>query len=187
MSAADLTMVVGPMGAGKSTYMLSLLQVEAAAHRRCHIVLWQADTRFTPADELVTHGGLRLQASAFISIVRGNDLRAVDFTGAEVVAIDEVQFFAHAPKVIAQLRRAGVEVIAAGLDLDWQRKEWPITRSLWHTATNRRSLKAVCTQCRCKKAIYTAKIGGDMSATVEVGAMDIYQPVCWECYEVLCS
>lgn len=107
---------------------------------------------------------------------------------ARLVVVDEVQFLP--PAAIADLeslRKAGRTVVAAGLDLDFRRQPFPATAQLVAAADGLVTLTAICGNC-LRPAPFTQRLSNGRPApfeeeTVRIGAADLYQPRCPECYE----
>ena len=114
MSAGSLHVVCGPMFAGKTTAVLRLLRDAESAGRRILAVKPARDDRYAHR-ELVTHVGDRIAAVPVAVLDEALPLAA----GVDLVAIDEVHFFASeaVPPIDALLAR-GTDVVVAGCDID---------------------------------------------------------------------
>lgn len=107
-----LTLLCGPMFAGKSTELLRRIRAARAAGTAVLVVKPARDTRYD-AHALVTHAGDREPAVAVATL----DAARAESIG--LVAIDELHFFADdAVAPIAALLGRGVSVVAAGCDID---------------------------------------------------------------------
>jgi thymidine kinase len=113
-----LTVICGPMFAGKTTEILR--RVEDARSRGEHVLVVkpERDTRYA-VDEIVTHTGERIPAlnartaAELLALFHAADPRPT------LVVIDEVHFFAsHVVGPIDQLLAHGASVAVAGCDLD---------------------------------------------------------------------
>jgi thymidine kinase len=100
----------------------------------------------------------------------------------EIIFIDEVQFFMEPyfhGDIVEAVRvwlSEGRQVVAAGLDMDWQGKPFVVTAKLLAMADNVIKTKANCTVCG-HPAVKTYKktpAGG----SVELGSTDIYEARC---------
>ena len=109
-----LTLVCGPMFAGKSTELLRRIREARAGGGHVLAVKPAHDTRYAD-DALVTHVGDREPALA----VRLLSDALARSAGCALVAVDELHFFAdEAIAPIESLCGAGIDVVAAGCDLD---------------------------------------------------------------------
>ena len=96
--------------------------------------------------------------------------------------LDEIQFF-EAPnfqgdivEITAQLLRAGVDVVAAGLDMDWRGAPFPISASLSAMADEVVKLRGICSVCG-RPSTRSYKKTGDGNQ-VELGGADLYESRC---------
>ena len=108
--------------------------------------------------------------------------------GAQVVGIDEVQFFADEVVGAAlELADAGVRVLAAGLDQDFRRLPFgPMPKLLAH-AEFVDKLQAVCHRCGGPATTTQRLVDGEPApysgATIVVGANEQYEARCRDCHE----
>lgn len=110
----SLTLLCGPMFAGKSTELLRRIRAARAAGTAVLVVKPARDTRYD-AHALVTHAGDREPAVAVPALEAVRARAPVQ----GLVAIDELHFFAEeAIAPIAALLAAGTSVVAAGCDID---------------------------------------------------------------------
>jgi thymidine kinase len=168
------------MFAGKSTALLEHTARAQAQGRRVRLLKPGFDTRHG-ASRVTTHDGRSLPATPLAAMpVLGSPAMP---HGTAVVLLDEVQFM-EAPQfggdVIAgvhTLLLAGIEVVAAGLDMDWQGHPFRVTGLLCAMATSAIKLRARCAVCDAP-ATMTQKTGGDSNRAVELGAEGLYQARC---------
>lgn len=110
---------------------------------------------------------------------------------AHVVGVNEAQFFdeANLEQFVLSLIRQGKQVIVSGLDADFKRKPFLGITNLIPHATTLVKLKALCAICRDGKttAIYslkkTPKTSHQSHDRIQIGASNLYTPVCFRCYE----
>ena len=100
---------------------------------------------------------------------------------AEVIGVDEVQFFDDKiVEVIQHLAYKGKRIIAAGLDMDSDAKPFGQLPQLLATAEFVTKLHAICVDCGTL-ATYTYRISEE-KGQVLIGALDKYKPLCRHCY-----
>lgn len=98
----------------------------------------------------------------------------------DVVVLDEAQFFNEELISFAQgCRDQGKILLISGLDMDYCRKPFGYMGDIMAIADKVTKLTAICA-CG-NNAIYSKKIGGDMTQQVEIGD-EKYIPVCLGCY-----
>ena len=178
-----LEVICGPMFSGKSEEMIRRLRRAEIAGQRVIIFKPAIDDRYDVGD-VVSHAGIRMRAVP-VSSVPELLIRARD---AEVVGIDEVQFFE--PAVVAaalELADCGARVVAAGLDQDFRRLPFGPMPSLLTHAEFVDKLQAVCHRCGGPATTTQRLVNGHPAPysgeTVVVGAAEQYEARCRDCHE----
>lgn len=176
MAYGSLTVIAGPMFGGKSTTTLKrILWAKNGENRTVHVFKPAMDTRYSD-DEIISHDGLRAPAT---SVDRIPDINIGE---KDLVVIDEVQFFTpeyfegDLIEWVKSLLGQGVEVVAAGLDMDWKGNPFENTAKLLAMANDTHKLTAHCTVCG-KPATKTFKKSAE-GGSVELGAQESYEARC---------
>ncbi len=176
----NLTVICGPMFAGKTTELLKRLLWARTGESRCVLALKTVfDTRYADT-KIVSHDGLSFPAHAVKTWTDVTHLVA----DAEVIAFDEVQFFTRPHldddtdivEIIRNLLRAGKDIVACGLDMDYRGVPFEVTARLCAMADNMVKLTAHCAECGRPAGKTFKKGGGDDQ--VELGSGDLYEPRC---------
>jgi thymidine kinase len=176
--AGGITLIVGPMFAGKTTELMRRIKREVFAKKQCCIIKYARDTRYN-AVNMATHDELVLTATFAISKLEelGNKWMKYD-----VIAIDEGQFFGDLfafATMAADLH--GKQVIISALDGDFQRKPFGAVCELIPHCEEVHKLHAVCMNCHEKDACFTMRVvAGDQVELI--GSEDMYRAVCRTCY-----
>lgn len=136
------------------------------------------DNRYSE-DFIVTHDGKKVEAIN-IQITNKNEVSIpLDLFEADVVCIDEVQFF---PELmidhIEQLIEKGKKVFVAGLDMDRYGKPFGIVPYLMAKADHVTKHHAVCVFCG-ENAWVSLEVSNDSDTQVKVG--NDYKPACRQC------
>ena len=100
-----------------------------------------------------------------------------------VLGIDEAQFFGlWLGPILLELRNtSGLEIYIAGLDLDaWAKPFGPMPEILAYS-DDAQKFTANCFKCG-QDARFTQKIGGSSSEQIQVGAENIYEARCENCW-----
>ena len=165
------------MFSGKSEELIRRLRRAVIARQRVQVFKPLIDDRFS-IEEVVTRDDRRLKA---IPVATAEELLARIELGAQVVGIDEIQFFDEGiVDVCMQLADAGLRVIAAGLDQDYLRRPFGPMPALLAVAEMVSKMHAVCVRCG-GQAHYSQRIAGGDSQ-VEVGDSS-YEARCRGCFE----
>ena len=115
-SRGRIEVVCGSMFSGKTEELIRRLKRARIARQRVEIYKPAIDTRYSEED-VVSHDANSISSTP-IESSRSLLLLATD---AQVVGIDEAQFFDDAlPEVCNELANSGKRVIVAGLDMDFK-------------------------------------------------------------------
>jgi thymidine kinase len=166
------------MFSGKSEELVRRMRRALIARQTVQVFKPVADDR-DPPDVLVTRDNRELAAE---SVGSSADLRRRLSESAQVVGIDEAQFFdAELPALITELADRGVRVIVAGLDQDYRRQPFGPMPAILALAEYVDKMHAVCVFCG-GAAHYSQRIAGG-SEQIQVGDTGSYEARCRACYE----
>jgi thymidine kinase len=166
------------MFSGKSEELIRRLRRVRIAGHRLQVFKPLLDDRYD-ASAIASHAAGRFDAEAVAGSLA---LQAQLDPEAEVVAVDEAQFFDEGLiPVVEALADAGKRVILAGLDLDSAGRPFGIMPQLLARAEFVTKLQAICTVCgaAASRSQRTVKTGGQ----VLVGAAEAYEARCRHCHE----
>jgi thymidine kinase len=176
MAYGNVTVFTGPMFCGKSSNLIQTCIWKNHAKDYSLMIKPSFDDRYS-TQEVVTHSGLKVTAQ---NVKHVNEIKHFFINDHyKNLMIDEVQFFeepyvdGNLIPVIKEILKNGVNVFAAGLDMDWRGDPFIVTAKLLAMADNVHKLKAVCNWSG-KEATKTFKksfTGG----SVELGETDKYE------------
>jgi len=181
-----LTVISGPMFSNKSGELLRQATVHRIAGRAVTLFKHSLDDRYEGVDAISTHGGVSMDAEP-VSTSSEISLLA---TGADVVAVDEAQFFDEGlTEVAARLVEEGVTVFVAGLDRNFKGEPFGPMPGLMAMADEVMKLRAVCMRCRSLNATMTQRLidgrpASRNSPVILVGAAEAYEARCRDCHEL---
>ena len=137
---AELIVNCGSMFSGKTTALISQGQRYSLAGANVVFLKPSFDTRWS-VDEITTHSHLGVPAT--VVDISKSIVKVPEVEGAEVVLIDEVQFFKMDLIVddIQTLLDSGKVVVVSGLDLDSDANVFEITSTLM---AGRQSVQVQC-------------------------------------------
>jgi thymidine kinase len=179
---AHLHIVIGPMFAGKSTFLINTIE---SLKNKCHpdeilIINHSRDRRYSNESEICTHDNKKMPS---ISLSKLDDLmRFIDinhFNKIQYIFIDEGQFFNDLYKNVKQLLiEYGKTIYISGLDGDFKQIPFYDSRilDLIPFATTVTKLTSVCFECK-NIAPFTKRIINS-GEKILVGGSDSYKPVC---------
>ena len=176
-----IEMICGSMFSGKTEELLRRLKRAQFANQKIELFKPAIDIRY---DEIavVSHD----ESSMLSTPVHNSSeiLIYVNMEEVEVVAIDEVQFFDDGiVDVCTQLANAGIRVIAAGLDMDFQGIPFRAAPQLMAIAEYVTKTHAICVKCG-ELAHFSHRLTDDEKQVV-LGEQESYEPLCRHCYNEL--
>lgn len=182
MPAGRLTVVAGPMFAGKSTELLRRVRRATLARIAVAIFKPAIDAR---ALGIRSHDGLEAHA---LSVARAEAIleHLGSLPAGSLVAIDEAQFFDPGlVAVVQELVGLGYDVVAAGLDLDYRGEPFGPMPVLLALADEVVKLSAVCMVCgkpatRSQRLVNGQPAG--LGPIVQIGSTETYEARCLDCW-----
>ena len=171
-NAGWIEVICGSMFSGKTEELIRRLRRARIARQRVEVFKPALDARYSAA-AVVSHDENAL-ASTPVHAAEQVLLLATD---ADVVAIDEAQFFG--PELVGvceRLAREGKRVLVAGLDQDYLGRPFEPVPQLMAVAEHVTKLHAVCVVCGAPANHSQRLVAG--AARVMVGAQDVYEPRC---------
>lgn len=181
-----IEVICGSMFSGKTEELLRRIRRAAIAKKQILVVKPQIDTRYGN-QRVAAHDNLG--STEAIPVSSAAKLYELAQDGAEVVAIDEVQFFDWTiAEVCTALANEGKRVIAAGLDQDFRGEPFGPMPLLMALAEQVDKLQAICVKCG-SAASRTQRLIDHRPARYDdpiilVGGSESYEARCRHCHEV---
>ena len=177
----SLDVILGPMFAGKSSRILSVVSRYASLGLSVLVIKHERDTRYSEDDELVAHDQRRTPCLRVASL---NAVSDDIISRHRVILVDEAQFFpglvAFVKRVVEQHRR---HLYLIGLDGDFQRKPFGELLDCIPLADRVERLTAFCHRCaNGKPGLFTHRRQGPSDQQVVVGGSGMYESLCRTCY-----
>jgi thymidine kinase len=186
-------LIVGPMFAGKSTELIRRLTRATMGGKKVVAITYEGDTRYGH-EVIATHDKRTFPAipcGALLSSLTSSP----EIESADVVGVDEGQFFTDLLSFCLNLEQRGKTVIVAGLDGDYRREPFGSIGALLPKCTDIVKLTALCSLCGSDapftwKRKISSSSSSDSSSTsssssllvIEIGGSDLYSPLCSKCY-----
>ena len=159
----------------KTTELFRRVRRYLAADKTCLIIKHSNDIRYCFHNS-VTHDGQEFPSVSAPTIEEG----VKGDPSADVIGIDEGQFFPDLVKMCDRLANEGKIVIVAALDGNYKREPFENTLGLLAKAEEVIKLSAVCMQCFSPSSF--SKRITDEEDEIVVGGKDKYETVCRRCY-----
>jgi thymidine kinase len=167
LSVGRVELIIGPMFAGKTTELLRRIERAKLARRRCVVMKYQGDTRYSE-DAVATHD-LATHVAIPCDRLMDHFERCLDY---DTVGVDEGQFYPDVVEFAEGLSERGKTVIVAGLDGDFRRRPFGRILELISRSESLTKLSAVCTVTG-GEASFTQRLTESRELEV-VGGADIY-------------
>ena len=181
-----LELIIGPMFAGKSSALQSIVRRRRAIGWSVLVIKHTADTRYLNGSDntaVVNHDMDRCSAIACNNLM--GLLSSDEISAANLIIVEEGQFFddivEFALKVVEGL---GKDLVVVGLDGDAHRRPFGCLLNLIPLADDVQRLYAFCKMCgdgtpaRFSCAISQKVAAATLEGGAHVGGSDIYQPLC---------
>lgn len=173
----SLEIVCGPMFSGKSSYAIAYIRRHKAIGKRVIAVKPAIDTRYSVQDEMVSHNQDR------IPCVRWNTDHPFaltrDMLQADVVVIEEAQFFKGLYDMVYVLLSRGKEILMVGLDGTSDQIPFAEFLRCIPLATHVTKLNALCSRCRDGTLAPFTRARDTQQTLIDVGGADKYESVCF--------
>jgi thymidine kinase len=155
------------------------------ARQKVQVFKPSLDDRYT-VTAISTHNGLFVEAVAVDTAQQITELVEPE---TDVVAIDEVQFFADEIVTVCEsLADRGIRVIVTGLDMDFRGEPFGPVPALMSRAEEVTKLRAICVVCGATASRTQRLIDGRPASyddpVILVGAAESYEARCRHCHEV---
>ncbi|MBN1783001.1 thymidine kinase [bacterium] len=171
-----IEVICGSMYSGKTEELIRRLRRALIARLDVLIVKPALDNRYSD-NHLVSHSDQRIPSR---SVRQAGDIPPLA-EGAQVIGIDEAQFFGNdLVDVCQKLANSGKRVIVAGLDQDFRGEPFEPIPQLLAVAEYITKTLAICMKCG-NPANRTQRITRD-SERVLIGGTDIYEARCRKCH-----
>lgn len=172
---SQLTVITGPMFAGKSTRLITEGERYAKAGFKVVYLKPTVDIRYSLTD-IVTHDQMKVPAYNVGRYLKGLEV----LKQADVVLIDEVQFLEpHLMEDVIELANEKI-VIVAGLDTTYSKKPFENTAFLLAHADEIIKVKGIC-ECGNDTRYSLLKSHIQATSPVLLGSNEMYQSYCRSC------
>lgn len=171
-----IEVICGSMFSGKTEELLRRLRRAKFARQTVEIFKPSIDTRYSEGS-VVSHDKNTILSTP---VEHSSNILLLS-SGAEVIGIDEAQFFDMGlVNVCSELADQGVRVIVAGLDMDFKRIPFGPLPALCAIADDVVKVHAICVQCG-NLANFSHRLV-QFDKQVMLGETEEYQPLCRKCY-----
>lgn len=192
-STGYLELFLGPMFSGKTSKLLEVYKQYKFCNVSVAVINHSSDTRYHDS-MLSTHDKIMIpcmQTKDLLSIWNYSNLEKnfnkeceahIHLRSAEVILINEGQFFDDLYPCIIEMLRENKKIYVAGLDGDFERKKFGDILDLIPLCDKVTKLTSLCSICKDgTPGIFSHRITKEKQQML-IGS-DNYIPVCRSCYE----
>jgi len=188
-----LELIIGPMYSKKSSRLVEIYNQCKFCNISVAVINHSIDIRY---DEklMTTHDQIKIpciQTTKLIDVWDYKDIdshfnensdRHIKLRFADVILINEGQFFEDLYEVVVDMLKSNKRVYICGLDSDFERKKFGQILDLIPLCDKVNKLTSLCSQCKDgTPGIFSMRLTSEKQQTL-VGS-DNYIPVCRKCYE----
>ncbi|MBN23176.1 MAG: thymidine kinase [Bdellovibrionaceae bacterium] len=178
----SIEIVCGSMFSGKTEELLRRVKRAQIARQKVQVFKPLIDDRYS-LDHVQSHNAARVPS---IPVQNAKEILEKMDDNTRVVGIDEVQFFdKEIVDVVQKLAYRGIQVVCAGLDMDFRGLPFGPMADLMCVAEKVTKLQAVCMVCAAP-ATRSQKVFSDQGQNenqIDLGAHDKYEARCRFCHE----
>jgi len=183
-----IEVVTGSMFSGKSEELIRRLRRARYGNQKVVAFKHSSDKRYDDT-KVASHSQLTIEGVPATSVEDMEKLFFEKYSDAEIIGIDEVQFFGEAVvEFCEKLANMGKRVIVAGLDQDFRGEPFKPMDALMSKAEYVDKFNAVCAVCGNPASRSQRLVNGEPAyyddPIVLVGASEAYEPRCRKCHIV---
>jgi len=183
-----IEVVTGGMFSGKSEELIRRLRRARYGNQKVVAFKHSSDKRYDDT-RVASHSQLTIEGVPASSVEEMEKLFFEKYSDAEIIGIDEVQFFGEPVVAFCEkLANMGKRVVVAGLDQDFRGEPFKPMDALMAKAEYVDKFNAVCAVCGNPASRSQRLVNGEPAyyddPIVLVGASEAYEPRCRKCHIV---
>lgn len=174
-----LKIYTGPMYAGKSTVVTNIYKEAVASNIKTVVLTHKSETRYS-VDHLSTHNKQHIPCCKYNTITGFIEDKYDEITNADIILIDEAQFFEDLLEVLQLVDRLKKSVYVFGLVGDFKRNKFGNISDLLVHCDDIENLSDKCNLCANRSVFSSRTIKSDCQ--ILIGSVESYQSLCRQCY-----
>lgn len=183
-SDGHIEVITGSMFSGKTEELIRRITRAELAGQNIQVYKPEIDDRYGET-EIGSHDGRSWEAE----VVDGGDMESLKEAEADVIAIDEANFFEQTlVEASHELADSGKRVIISGIDQNFRGEPFRPLPELMAAAEYVEKLRAICARCGKPATRNQRLIDGEPAhiddPEVLVGAEETYEARCRDCHEL---
>ena len=173
-----IEVVIGPMFAGKSSYILAAVKRNQCIGLKTFIVKPKIDNRYSEKSEIVTHNNETIPCICVGSLV--NDIGLKSIAKSTLIIVEEAQFFPDLLEFVYLMENffPTKQLMIVGLDGDSNRRPFGRILDIIPLADKITKLKSVCGECKNgTSALFSFRKERSVDQ-IHIGGAEEYVPLC---------
>ena len=170
-----LSIIMGNMFSGKTSELIRRLKRLRVINKNILVINSAKDTR-SPDEVLKTHDNVKFNCYKTYDLFDVMD--TVEFDEADIIAVDEAQFFPRLKKFVECCLHCKKDIILAGLDADSFQKKFGELLDCIPLACEVTKLSALCMRCNDGTPGPFTKRTVDDTRLELIGGSDMYEAAC---------
>ena len=181
-----LYVYTGPMYAGKTTKLLSILYKYSLKNLKMVKITHESDVRdcVYTSEYTTSHNKNISDDIQNLELIKLKQLKSFDISNYDIIAIDEAQWFNDLYDTISSWVKLNKIIICVGLDGDFNQNMFGDLYKLLPLSTKFKKLSSICNRCSGNGSFTLLKNNEDCKKAENsklVGGTDLYQSYCRKC------
>ena len=177
-NVGNIELIYGSMFSGKTKLLIKRINEAQNNNQKIMVFKPKIDIRYNK-EKIVSHEKNEFFATPILKPSEILD----HINDSNFVAIDEVQFFSkNIVNICYELSQKKINVVLAGLDLDYLGKPFGAMPKLMRIANKLTHLNAICDICQ-SKAFHTYRMSNN-NETIMLGEKETYLALCKTCFNL---
>jgi thymidine kinase len=178
-STGYLELILGPMFSGKTSKLLEIYKQYSFCNISVAVINHSFDTRYHDS-LLSTHDKIMIPCTQTSNLTDERCQQVIE--KSQVILINEGQFFVGLYDSVIQMLKQGKRIYIAGLDGDFERKQFGEILQLIPMCDRINKLTSLCSLCKNgTPGIFSLRLSTETQQTL-IGSSN-YIPVCRICYD----
>jgi len=182
-TVGQLSLIMGPMFAGKTSYLLDRLRRQRISSKiqdvGCLLIKSSQDNRYDAKSVVPHHQELRDKNCVIVCDLQ--DVKASDLEKVQHIFVDEGQFFSDLVPCVLRWIESGRHVTVAALDAYASQEMWPNIASLIPWCHQLKKLSAICNRCGHPAQLTVKNHFTKEDSKLQVGGKELYRASCLVC------
>ena len=176
-----ITLLKGPMKSGKTDRLVSIYHNARASSKHLPLAIGYSGTDRGEKTHVTSRTGASMPAR-FVDSLTEQVVHEMVSSSADIILIDEGQFFENLVVVCLYLVGAGKHIYVSALNGTFKREPWEVISGLSAVCDFEETMAAWCDHCQVGRGIFSHR-STTSTSLVEIG--DHYHTLCRSCWNTI--